>query len=173
MIPAFRLLYPLRTYLLVTGRYGEEVDVMAIDWVTIVSVDPFIIAISVAPTRYSYGLIERHNEFVLSVPGLDILRDVWITGSERGPGKLAKTSLLFEPGLKVKTPIIKNAIANLECRVLRKEKIGDHVLVLAEIVAYTYKKEAYEGEFPKLTTGFIAHIGRNKFTTFIDEIYEA
>lgn len=172
MIPGFRLLYPLRTYLLVTGRYGEEVNVMAIDWVTIVSVNPFIIAVSVAPSRYSFGLIEKYNEFVLSVPGLNILRDVWITGSEHGPGKLAKTSLLLEPGSKVKTPIIRNAIANLECHVLSKQQIGDHVLIIAEVVAYSYMEEAYEGEYPKLAKGFIAHVGRNKFTTFMDKIYE-
>ncbi|MEM0059324.1 MAG: flavin reductase, partial [Desulfurococcaceae archaeon] len=77
---AYRLLYPLRTYLVVSGKLGEEVDVMAADWVTIISAQPFILAASIAPTRYTYKLVKKYGEFVISVPGLEMLRDVWITG---------------------------------------------------------------------------------------------
>ncbi|MCC6041365.1 MAG: flavin reductase family protein, partial [Desulfurococcaceae archaeon] len=114
----YRLLYPLRTYLIVSGRLGEEVNVMAADWVTVVSADPFMVAVAIAPARYTHRLIKKYGEFVLSVPSLDMLRDVWIVGSEHGPEKLKKTKLKFKQAMRVKTPIIDGALANLECRVV-------------------------------------------------------
>jgi flavin reductase (DIM6/NTAB) family NADH-FMN oxidoreductase RutF len=166
-----RLLYPLRTYLLVSGRLGEEVNVMAVDWVTIVSIKPFIITTAIAPTRYTYGLIKKYSEFVIAVPSLDLIRDVWIVGSEHGPEKLKKTRLKLKPASKVKTPIIENALANLECKVIGEHPYGDHSLFVSEVVAYHYREEAFKENEPVLTAGFLAHVAWNKFTTFRSEIY--
>ncbi|MEM1618921.1 MAG: flavin reductase family protein [Desulfurococcaceae archaeon] len=167
---AYRLLYPFRTYLVVSGRYGEEVNVMTADWVTPVSAKPFMVAVAVAPTRYTYKLLEKYGEYVISVPSLENLRDVWIVGSEHGPEKLKKTKFEFTPASKVGTPIIRNALANLECRVYDKRTYGDHVLYVGEVLAYHYRENAYVNYEPRLEAGFIAHIAMNKFTTFGREV---
>jgi flavin reductase (DIM6/NTAB) family NADH-FMN oxidoreductase RutF len=169
---AYRLLYPLRTYLVVSGRHGEEVDVMAADWVTVVSAKPMIVAVSIAPTRYTYKLAEKYGEFVVSVPDMGMLQDVWIVGSEHGPEKLRKTKLELVPAQKVGTPIIRNALANLECKVIGRHPYGDHVLYVGEVVAYHHKDGAYKEFEPKLEAGFLAHIAWNKFTTFRTEYRE-
>lgn len=167
---SYRLLYPLRTYLVVSGRLGEEVNVMAADWVTVVSANPFIVAVAVAPTRYTYKLIEKYGEFVISVPSTEMLKDVWIVGSEHGPEKLKKTSIVFERASRVGTPIIKNALANLECKVIGRHEYGDHVLYVGQVLAFHYNEKAYTDFEPKLEAGFLAHIAFNKFTTFSKEI---
>ncbi len=169
---AYRLLYPLRTYLVVSGKFGEEVNVMAADWVTVVSAKPLIIVVAIAPTRYTYKLVERYGELVISVPSMDMLQDVWVVGSEHGPEKLRKTKLELVPAQKVGTPIIRNALANLECRVIGRHPYGDHVLYVCEVVAYHYKEGAYKEFEPKLEAGFLAHIAWNKFTTFMSEYRE-
>jgi len=167
----YRLLYPLRTYLVVSGRLGEEVNVVAADWVTVVSASPFIVAVAIAPTRYTYRLVKKYGEFVIAVPGLDMLRDVWIAGSEQGPEKLKKTRFKLKPASRVGTPVIENALANLECRVLNEHVYGDHSLFVAEVVAYHYREGAFRSGEPDLSAGFLAHIAWNKFTTFKSEIY--
>ncbi len=167
----YRLLYPLRTYLIVSGRLGEEVNVMAADWVTVVSADPFMVAVAIAPARYTHRLIKKYGEFVLSVPSLDMLRDVWIAGSEHGPEKLKKTKLKFKQAMRVKTPIIDGALANLECRVVDERVYGDHSLFVGEVVAQHYREDAFKSNEPVLTAGFLAHTAWNKFTTFKNEIY--
>ena len=165
----YRLLYPLRTYLLVSGRLGEEVDVMAADWVTVVSARPFIVGVAIAPTRYSYGLVKKYGEFVIAVPSVDMVNDVWIVGSEHGPGKLRKTRIEFAPATRIGVPVISNALANLECRVVGEHPYGDHTLFIGEVVAYHYREEAYRGGEPQLEAGFLAHIALNKFTSFSKE----
>lgn len=167
----YRLLYPLRTYLIVSGRIGDEINVMAADWVTIVSVEPFLVAVSIAPTRYSFKLIKKYGEFVISVPSIHMLNDVWISGTEHGPEKIKKTKLEFIPASKIKTPIIGNALANLECKVVGEHKYGDHVLFIGEVVAHHKKEEAYRDNEPKIEVGFLAHIALERFTTFSKEVY--
>ena len=169
---AYRLLYPLRTYLIVSGRLGEEVDVMAADWVTVVSAKPLAVAVAIAPTRYTYKLVERYGEFVVSVPSVDMLRDVWIVGTEHGPDKLRKTRLELVPAREVGTPIIGNALANLECRVIGRHPYGDHVLYVGEVLTYHRREDAYREFEPNLGAGFLAHVAWDKFTTFRAEYVE-
>lgn len=166
----YRLLYPLRTYLLVSGRLDEEVDVMAADWVTVVSARPFIVAVSIAPTRYTYKLVKRYGEFVIAVPSVDMVDDVWVVGSEHGPRKLRRTRIKFAPPNRIGVPIIGNALANLECRVLGEHPYGDHVLFVGEVVAYHYREDVYRGGEPQIEAGFLAHIALNKFISFSKEV---
>ncbi|MEM4528841.1 MAG: flavin reductase family protein [Desulfurococcaceae archaeon] len=168
---AYRLLYPLRTYLVVAGR-GDEVNVMAADWVTVVSAKPFLIAVSIAPIRYTCKLIEKYGEFVISVPHMGILRDVWIAGTEHGPGKLGRTRLILTRGEKTSVPIVKNALANLECRVIGRHVYGDHVLYIGEVLAYQYREDVFKDFEPNLGAGFVVHVARNRFTTLRDEVIE-
>lgn len=166
----YRLLYPMRTYLIVSGSIDDEVNVMAADWLTVISANPFLLAVAIAPTRYTYKLVEMHGEFVVSVPSVDMLRDVWVVGSEHGPAKLSKTSFEFGKASRVKTPIIKNALANLECKVINKHLYGDHALFIGEVVSYQYKEEAFRNNEPALSAGFLAHLAWNKFVTFKEQI---
>ncbi|MCD6196326.1 MAG: flavin reductase, partial [Staphylothermus sp.] len=50
---AYRLLYPLRTYLIVSGRMSEEVNVMTADWVTVLSHKPVLVGVAISPKRYT------------------------------------------------------------------------------------------------------------------------
>ena len=170
---SYRLLYPLRTYLIVAGRLGEEVNVMAADWVTVVSANPFIVAVSIAPSRYTYKLVKKHREFVISVPNTSMLSDVWVVGSEHGPEKVKKTKLEFMPASKVQVPIIANALANLECKVIGEHPYGDHVLFVGEVLAHHYKEDAFKNNEPQLDADFLAHIAWNKFITFSKQVLYA
>ncbi len=53
----YRLLYPpMRTYLVISGK-DEEANVMAADWVTVLSHRPFMVGVAVSPPRrYTHGL---------------------------------------------------------------------------------------------------------------------
>jgi len=166
----YRLLYPMRTYLIVSGRWGEEVNVMAADWVTILSADPLMVGVAVSPKRYTHRLIEKYGEYVVSVPSIDMVNDVWIVGSESGPDKLKKTSFRFAKAKSIGTPVIENALANLECRVVDKRVYGDHTWFVGRVTGYSFREEAFRENEPILEAGFLAHIAWNKFVTFSKEV---
>ena len=169
---AYRLLYPLRTYLIVSGKMGEEVNVMTADWVTVLSHKPVLVGVAISPKRYTHRLIEKYGEYVIAVPSKDMLRDVWIAGTKSGPNKLSYTNISFIKSKTVRTPGIREALANIECKVVAKNTYGDHTFFVGEVIGYTFNKEVYDSEeyTPKKLTLFIAHVAKEKFTRFSEEI---
>ena len=159
----YRLLYPLRTYLVASGSYPEEYNVMTADWVTVVSSQPFYVAVSIAPERYTYRLVKKHGEFVIAVPGWDLLGEVWLAGSLSGPAKLRELRLTFERGRRVKAPVIREAVANLECRVLESKLYGDHELFIGEVVYTHHSPRAYDDFTPRPDLKVILHLSGNMF----------
>ena len=168
----YRLLYPMRTYLIVSGRLGEEVNVMAADWVTVLSFRPEIMGVAVSPRRYTHRLIEKYGEFVIAVPGIDMLRDVWVAGTESGPQKLRKMRITLIESKSVRTPSIKEALANIECRLIDKREYGDHTFFVGEVVSDTYDPRAYPANVPDPSAGFLAHVSWTKFVTFKEEVID-
>ncbi|MGB9827923.1 MAG: flavin reductase family protein [Thermosphaera sp.] len=101
---------------------------------------------------------------MVSVPTIEILREVWVFGSKSGPGKLFEARVTFEKPSAVNVPLIKGASANLECKVIGMHDYGDHTLFIGEVVAYKYDERVYRDDEPKPGSGFILHIARDKFT---------
>ncbi|AEC52395.1 hypothetical protein PNA2_1480 [Pyrococcus sp. NA2] len=168
----YRLLYPMRTYLIVSG-HDNEANIMAADWVTVVSFDPFLVGVAIAPKRTTHRLIKKYGEFVVSVPSLEMLRDVWIAGTKKGPSKLKDMNVTLIPSKKVGVPSIREALANLECKVVDARDYGDHTFFVGEVVDYTYNEEAFKNGKPNLDFKFLAHVSWSEFVTFSREIHRS
>ena len=162
----YHLLYPLRSFFIVSGT--ETPDVMTADWVTVISRKPLLIGVSIAPDRTTHDLIKGEQAFVISVPSPDMLEDVWLAGTRSGPSKTEQMSVTFTPSQKIAVPGITEALANLECRVVDSPIYGDHTLFVAEVVAHSVDGDAYEGTTPSRPECFLAHIGGNRFVSFGD-----
>ncbi len=168
----YRLLYPMRTYLIIAG-HDDEVNVMAADWVTVVSFRPFMVGVAIARERYTWRLVKRYGEFVVSVPNLEMLNDVWIVGTKHGPEKLRETSISFVPSKAIRTPSIGGALANVECHLIDERNYGDHTWFVGRVVGSSYRKEAFSDDRPNPEAGFLAHASWTDFLTFGGGIYRA
>ncbi len=166
----YHLLYPLRTYLIVSGY--NETNVMTADWLTILSYKPLILGVAISPKRYTHKLIKEYKEFVVSVPTLEMLKDVWIAGTKSGPEKIKDMNISFINSKKVKVKSIKEAIANLECKLIDEQIYGDHTLFVGEVISYTYDEKAYRQYKPIIKTNFLAHLALDEFVTFDKQIYK-
>ena len=160
-----RVLYPLRTYLVVSGV--DKPNVMAADWVTPLSFDPPLLGVSVSKKRYSYSLIKQFGEFVIAVPTAEILEDVWKAGSLSGRNmdKIKALSITLMKSKVVSVPSIRECIANIECRLLKEIDVGDHQFIIGKIEHVSYDKRVFHDDMPDLSVRFLLHLGRNKFTT--------
>ncbi|MDW7990194.1 MAG: flavin reductase family protein [Archaeoglobaceae archaeon] len=165
------LLYPLRTYLIVSGI--EKTNVMAADWVTPLSFDPPMLGVSIGHKRFTKKLIKDFGEFVVSVPTIELLKELWISGTVSGAkeDKISKLRLTFVPSKRVRVPSIKECQANLECKVVEELDTGDHTFFVAEIVGFSYGDAFINGK-PDLRYRFVMHasFGKN-FTTNSEEIF--
>lgn len=102
-------------------------------WITQVSFDPLLLALSIHPAHASYPLLAATGVFSVSIlrhGQLELARHFG-TQSGRAMDKLAGQR--WQPALEG-TPVLLDAGAYLECRVVSRHPAGDHELVLAQVV---------------------------------------
>ncbi len=163
-------LYPVRTYLIVSGV--EKPNVMAADWVVPLSFQPPLIGVSVGHTRYTHNLIKEHKEYVVAVPTIEMLKEIWVAGTQSGPEKIKNMRITFVKSKKVKVPSIKECQANLECKVVKEVDVGDHTLFIGEVVDVSYG-DAFRGYKPDIKNyRFVMHVSLGRdFTTNSSELF--
>jgi flavin reductase (DIM6/NTAB) family NADH-FMN oxidoreductase RutF len=119
------------------GTKGFKPNLITIAWTGSICSDPPMLSISVRPERYSYGIIQTTQEFVVNVPSLAQTKATDWCGmkSGRNVDKFAETGLTPAPALKVKSPIVLECPINIECTVQQTLNLGSHTIFLAEVVA--------------------------------------
>ncbi len=116
---------------------GEEANLITLAYVGKVCAKPPIIAISMRPMRHSYGLIEKHGEFVINYPTKDQLKEMDYCGTRSGRdvNKWTELNLTKEQGEVVKVPMVKEFPWNMECKVVNRIELGSHICYFGEVVA--------------------------------------
>jgi flavin reductase (DIM6/NTAB) family NADH-FMN oxidoreductase RutF len=122
-------------------------NVLSVAWTTPVSHEPPIIAVSIAPNRYSHSLMLSTNEFVLNVVGQEFIDAVETCGNCSGAStdKFAKAGLRTQKALCVRPPRITGALGYLECRIAERLTVGDHSLFLARVLHAEALEKAFSG----------------------------
>ena len=130
---AFTLIEP-GPVVLVTTHDGTKNNVMTISWTMVVDFTPRF-AITTGAWNHSYRALRRTKECVVAIPTVDLLDKVVGIGTCSGADtdKFAKFRLTPLPAKKVKAPLIKECLANIECKVV--DIVGRHGIVVLEGVA--------------------------------------
>jgi flavin reductase (DIM6/NTAB) family NADH-FMN oxidoreductase RutF len=79
---SYRLLHPRLTVLVSCVDKEGKANVITLAWSMPVSINPPIVAISIAPKRYSHQLVEETKEFVINIPTMDIVLEQQITAGD-------------------------------------------------------------------------------------------
>jgi flavin reductase (DIM6/NTAB) family NADH-FMN oxidoreductase RutF len=122
---------------LVTTHDGEKDNIMTISWTMVVDFTP-LFAITTGDWNYSFAALRRNRECVVAIPAVDMLDRVVGIGTCSGADtdKFARFGLTPVPGKIVKAPLIKECLANIECRVV--DIVRKHnIVVLEGVAAYT------------------------------------
>ena len=102
-------------------------------WLTQVSFDPLLVALTVNPENFSYTLLQQSGVFSVSIlrqGQLELARHFG-TQSGREVDKLAGQH--WRPGT-LGAPVLLDAAGYLECRVVDTWAAGDHKLMLGRVV---------------------------------------
>ena len=164
-----RLLHPYNTSLITCCDDEGQPNIITIAWLIPVSINPPLVAMSIRPSRYSYGLIHELGEFVINVAPYEIAQQALFCGrhSGREVDKFAETKLTPGEAQKVRPPIIEECIGHVECRVVQDIEAGDHHIVVAEVLAaYTYSGILENSGLYNLEqVHLLLHLGSNNFTS--------
>ena len=130
---AFTLIEP-GPVVLVTTCDGRQTNVMTISWTMVLDFTP-VFAITTGEWNYSFAALQKTRECVIAIPTIDLLDQVVGIGTCSGADtdKLAKFKLTALSGKFVKAPLIKECLANIECRVV--DIVRKHNIVVLEAVA--------------------------------------
>jgi flavin reductase (DIM6/NTAB) family NADH-FMN oxidoreductase RutF len=143
-IGAFYQHYP-RVAVVVTAHSGGRDNAMTAAWHTAVSKKPPLYCVAVSDSHFTYQLISASREF-----GINFIPDtkaelVAAIGGSKGSeiDKFQVFSIAKDSPLKTKVPILKDAYAAFECRLVDDRPYSDHRLLIGEIVAVHYLEDAF------------------------------
>ena len=115
-----------------TVRDGERRHGMSSSWVTQVSGDPPLLVAAVDRRHATHDFLVRTRRFALNVLGArgQHLEDYFYSDAARRPDNLDGIACVESPtGL----PLLRDALASLECHVDDTATAGDHTLFIASV----------------------------------------
>lgn len=122
---------------LITSSLDAKNNVFTVAWISMISLNPPMLAIAVNPKRFSYEIIKKTGEFCVNIPQAELFAKVDYCGvkSGRNIDKFEKLGLTPMPAKRIKAPIIKECPYNIEC-ILKKELSmgGSNNIFIGEIV---------------------------------------
>jgi flavin reductase (DIM6/NTAB) family NADH-FMN oxidoreductase RutF len=119
---------------LVTTYDGKKNNVMTISWTMVLDFKPTF-AITTGEWNYSFAALRKTKECVISIPTVDMLNKVVGIGTCSGADtdKFEKFKLTPVKGREVKAPLIKECLANIECKIV--DIVKRHNIVVLDVVA--------------------------------------
>jgi len=132
---AFTLIEP-GPVVLVTTNDGLRDNIMTISWTMVMDFTPRF-AITTGPWNHSYQALRESNDCVIAIPALDLIDQTVGIGTCSGADtdKFAKFGLTVIRGKQVAAPLIRECLANIECRVV--DIVEQHnIVVLQGLAAY-------------------------------------
>jgi flavin reductase (DIM6/NTAB) family NADH-FMN oxidoreductase RutF len=119
---------------LVTTHDRKKNNIMTISWTMVLDFTP-VFAITTGEWNHSFAALRKNRECVIAIPTVDMLDQVVGIGTCSGADtdKFAKFTLTPVQAKVVKAPLIKECLANIECKVV--DIVRKHNIVVLEGVA--------------------------------------
>ena len=136
--------YP-KVAVIVTASAGGKDNAMTAAWHSSISLNPPLYGVSISPKRFTYQLITESKEFGINFIPFDKVSLAARVGGTPGQemNKFERLNIEKEKPLKTEVPILKDAYAAYECKLVDSKAYGDHIWVVGEIVAVHFLKDVF------------------------------
>ena len=125
---------PYGIYVLTTKADDGEIGAATVNWVTQTAFSPPLVAVGVKTDSGTYETIKKSGHFALNMLGKG--QQAMAFAFFR-PAKVDGNKLSGEPfvaGKKTGAPILESAQAAVECKVAEIVELGDHHIVVGEVI---------------------------------------
>jgi flavin reductase (DIM6/NTAB) family NADH-FMN oxidoreductase RutF len=136
--------YPKVAVIVTASARGKDAAMTAA-WHSSISFKPPLYGIAIAPKRFTYQLITESREFGINfIPSKKASLAAAVGGtSGQQMDKIERFNIQKEKPLKTTAPILKDAYAAYECKLVDSKSYGDHIWIVGEIVAVHFLEEAF------------------------------
>jgi flavin reductase (DIM6/NTAB) family NADH-FMN oxidoreductase RutF len=136
--------YPKVAVIVTASAQGRD-DAMTAAWHSSISFKPPLYGVAVTSKRFTYQLITESREFGINFIPLEKASLAAAIGGTSGQqmDKFERFNIQKEKPLKTSVPILKDAYAAYECKLVDSKSYGDHIWIVGEIVAVHFLEEAF------------------------------
>lgn len=140
---AFDKFKPERCIFVISVDKEGKPSGMIAAWQTRCSIEPPLFAVSLQKKGHTHKLIRESKEFVIAVPSKELLKELEFFSSTHGNevDKFKETKLETAKAKFVKSPLLKNATINVECKLEKEVDSGDHIFFIGEMLACHMNKD--------------------------------
>lgn len=117
----------------ITTRARDIINGMTASWVSQVSLNPLLLMVSIAPPRYTHDLIRESRIFAINVLAGDQV-DLGKRFGYKSGRKVDKFAGLEHKTGKTGAPILPQAYAYFDLKLVDTFPAGDHTLFVGEVV---------------------------------------
>jgi flavin reductase (DIM6/NTAB) family NADH-FMN oxidoreductase RutF len=144
-------------------KVDEKVNFMSAAWHTQLSFDPPLYGILISPKRYTSELIKQTDAFSVNFLKFEDYKIAGFVGRTSGKDldKVKTFELKYFDGKVLPVPVLENAIACYECKIVDQRTYGDHILYVGEIVGIHYDKTYYDNGLSK---SLLLYHGNDRYT---------
>lgn len=156
-----RLFYP-QVPLVLAAQFRGRVSAMPVVSYISTSDSPPLIGVACKPEGFTCKLALKSRSFSLSLldgaHAAEMSKLATVSGA-KVKDKLSEVGLSHSTGTAAKVPVLKDAVATIECRLSSSPKSGDHVILVGRVVS-AYASEAFSDSWdygkykPMLYTGW-------------------
>ena len=160
--------YP-RTATIVCTYHEGKMDAMTCTWHCPLSSKPPLFGILLSPKRFTYKLIVESGEFSVNFMPTESIGLLSEVGGTKGTttDKFAAFNISKDIPLKTNAPILADAYAAYECKLIEDRRYGDHQLIVGEVVAVHWMAEHFTDggslDVKSVTPAF--YLGNDKYIT--------
>jgi len=143
---SFAIFKPESCVFVISTDSGGKPNGMIAGWNMKCSNDPPLFAVSLSKNGNTHKLIQESKEFVIAVPNKELINEVEFFGSTHGNevDKFKETKIETANAKYVKSPLIKNATINFECKLEKEIDSGDHIIFIGKILtSYINKNKKF------------------------------
>lgn len=129
---AFKLIEP-GTVVLLTTHHKDRRNIMTMSWHMDLEFTPLIGCVC-SEMNYSFKALRATKQCVIAIPGVDLIEKAVDIGNCSGKDvdKFQKFGLTPLQGKEVNAPLIKQCLANLECKVVDTRMVNKYNLFVLE-----------------------------------------
>ncbi len=127
---------------IVTAHARGKDNAMAASWHAAISFKPPLIGVSIAAKRFTYQLILEGKEFGLNFLPLEKAELIAALGGSSGKevDKFHKFGIKKVKPLKTSVPILEDAYAAYECKLIDHRTYGDHEWLVGEVLVTHFEE---------------------------------
>jgi len=125
---------------------------LTVSWTGITSANPPTMSIAIRDIRYSLKGIQQNMTFSVNIPSVDMVKETDYCGSLSGLqyNKVKECGLSIFYGNLKSAPLIEQCPINIECEVMQIVNIGDHSLIIGEIIESYMTDDCFTDDIPDI-----------------------